>query len=264
MTRPGNSRADRRRLARTASQPARDAPGLRARIEAATLKATPPAITERARKILLVYVDTAIAQAMPFAQLVASLGTGLPAFRIGAIALQQQAQASPGPLDNAACKSGCAFCCILSGKDGGVITEHEARTLHGALAPLAGQPDGRNWHPRACPALDPATRTCRAYDLRPMICRAYASTDVNACEQIAAGQDAPGAGVLSEHLTYLAAHGLARAALTGVGRAPTYSLAMIAAAAIEGQDIETALHAARHVPKTLKDEQARLASGYGA
>jgi Fe-S-cluster containining protein len=262
MSPAGPTRADRRRLARRAASPAKDATSLRARIAAASLKGTPPDIAERARKILLVYVDTAIAKNMPYAELAASLGTGLPAFRIGAIALQQQIDAKPGPLHAAACRQGCAFCCILSGTDGGVITEHEARTLHQALAPLAGRPDGRAWHPRACPALDPESRACRAYDARPMICRAYASTDAGACEQIAAGQEAPGAGVLSEHLTYLAAHGLARIALEGVGRAPTYSLARIAAAAVDGQTIDDALQAASHPPRTLKDERARLAGGF--
>jgi Fe-S-cluster containining protein len=156
-----------------------------------------------------------------------------------------------------ACADGCAFCCILSGEDGGTITEAEAIALHSALAPLSGQPDGRAWHPKACPSLDPETRSCRAYDARPMICRAYVSTDVEACKAVSEGQAAIGPGTLGPYHTYLAAIGLSRAALKGVKRVSTYALAKVAAAAVEGALLDDALASARHKPTELDAELKR-------
>lgn len=177
---------------------------------------------------------------------------GLAATRIGQINLG--ATAEPADL---ACKMGCAFCCILTGEDGGVMTGAEARVLYKALAPLAGKPDGRDWHPKACPSLDPETRKCRAYEARPMICRSYASRDVDACKSIAEGKPAEGAGVRAAYGTYLTVHALARAAL-GPGRAPTYSLRKLAAAALEGRAFEEALKEARHKPSELQEERVRV------
>ncbi len=156
-----------------------------------------------------------------------------------------------------ACAEGCAFCCILSGEDGGTISEAEARRLHAALAPHAGAPDGRAWHPRACPALDPETRACRAYDARPVICRSYVSTDAQACEQVSQGHAVPGPGTLGPYHGYLAALGLSRAALKGARRVSTHALARLAAAAVEGQPLDAALAASRHKPAELEAEIRR-------
>ena len=259
-SRPPQGRAARRKAG---AAPPSDTAGLRARLETATLKGAPAEVTDRARKMLLAYVDTAIAHGQPFKALVADLRSGLAAVRVGDLALHEQLRAAPDLLDRTACQSGCAFCCILNGKDGGMITEQEARVLHGALGVVIGLPDGRGWHPQACPALDTETRQCRAYDARPMICRTHVSTDADACRRNAEGEAVPGPGVLGAHVIYVLAQSLARAALAGLAKAPSYSLARVAAGAVAGQDIAATLDDARHAPRVLDDERARFAGSYG-
>ncbi len=232
---------------------------LRNRVPSLRLPGTPPALLKRAKKLLTVYLDTAAAQGVSDTDVLRALADGSAAISIGGIELDMQAQNPPEALTRAACKAGCAFCCILTGRDGGTITRAEAARLHTALAPLAGQPDGRAWHGKACPALDPETRTCRAYEMRPMICRSYFSVDAGACEQNANGTPAPGAAILGAHQTYLAVHALARALLAGHAKVPTYSLATLAAAAVEGQEASIALRAARQPPRALDDERKRAA-----
>lgn len=206
-----------------------------------------PEVGDRARRGLLAYLG-----AQPdLPKATADLADGTAATGIGRVALSAL---SPKGL---ACAEGCAFCCILSGADGGTITEAEAVALHSALAPLAGQPDGRDWHPKACPSLDPETRMCRAYDARPMICRAYVSPDVEACKLVADGQAAPGPGTLGPYHTYLAAIGLSRAALKGVKRVSTYALARVAASAVDGHSLADTLTDARHKPTELDAELKR-------
>lgn len=236
----------------------RDIATLRARVDTIKLKRPPSSQLVQARKLLQVYLDTAQAHSVPFDDLVRDLRSGLPALRIAGAVLATQAADPRGPMATAACAPGCAFCCILSGKDGGTVMEVEARALHTALAPLAGQPDGRDWHPRACPALDPDTRMCRAYTARPLICRTYVSSDVVACAAIAEGATAPGAGVLGAQGMMLTVQALVRAALDGISQVPTYAMAKIAAAAVAGQDVDTALRTARQPPRTLEDERLRL------
>jgi AcrR family transcriptional regulator len=138
-----------------------------------------------------------------------------------------------------------------------VELEDLAAELEAALAPLAGAPDGLIWHPRGCPALDPATRMCRAYEARPAICRSFHSTDAAACEANARGEPVPGARLAGAQLTYLAAHGLARAALAGRARVDTFSLFDLAAAAVAGMPLDAAMKAARHVGGALDAERRR-------
>lgn len=240
------------------TRPPRDLAGLRRAVARLRLPGGESAVVARARSLLTIYLETAEAHGQDFAQIARSLRAGTPALRIGGAELEAQASRPNGPAARAACAPGCAFCCILTGEDGGVILEAEARAVHAALAPLAGQPDGRAWHPAACPALDPATRMCRIYDARPMICRTYLSEDAEACRAISEGQPTPGPGVLGAQGVYLAVQSLARAALKGVTQVPTYALARVAAAALDGLDEAAALKAARHVPKVLEDERARL------
>ena len=209
--------------------------------------ATLPQVADRAKRGLMAFIG-AQSDAM---QAVSDLADGKAATGIGRIGLST---VSPGGL---ACAEGCAFCCILSGDDGGTITESEAEALHEALLPFAGQPDGREWHPKACPSLDPETRICRAYEARPTICRAYVSTDVAACEAVAKGQAVTGPGTLGPYHTYLAAIGLSRSALKGSKRVATYALARVAAAAVEGERLEAALTKARHKPSELDAELKR-------
>ncbi|MCR9109772.1 MAG: YkgJ family cysteine cluster protein [Rhodobacteraceae bacterium] len=206
-----------------------------------------PDVTERARRGVMAYVgaQTDVGRATR------DLADGTAATGVGRVALSGL---SPQGL---ACADGCAFCCILSGSDGGTITEAEAVALHTALAPLAGQPDGRAWHPKACPSLDPETRSCRAYDARPMICRAYVSTDAEACKAVSEGRAASGPGTLGPYHTYLAAIGLSRAALKGVKRVATYALSKVAAGAVQGASLEDTLAAARHAPSELEAELKR-------
>jgi len=166
------------------------------------------------------------------------------------------------PQAGAACASGCAFCCILSGADGGTITAQEAVTLHAALVPLAGEADGRDWHPKACPALDPTTRQCRAYAARPALCRSFHSTDAAACEANVDGAGRDGARLEGAHATYLAAQGLAREALRGLCDAPTFSLSKVARGAVEGLDAETALMSAVHNDDALVEERKRTGQAW--
>lgn len=236
--------------------PPRDLAGLRAAIGTVRVAGTQAEVVERARRILLVFVDSAANQGQDFAGIAAALADGSGALQIGFIELQSQK-----PPDGLACAEGCAFCCILNGEDGGTISQAEAGRLHDALAHQSGQTDGRGWHPKACPALDPVSRKCRAYDVRPMICRSYVSTDVSACEAIAIGQNATGSGVMGAYVTYLAALALSRAALKGLKRVSTFSLAETAQSAISGSDLETTLKSARHRPKSLDAERKRTAQG---
>lgn len=210
-----------------------------------------PDVTDRARRGLQAYVSAFSQQGKPPSEAAAGVADGTAAQGIGRIGLSAM---SPTGL---ACAQGCAFCCILNGDDGGTITEAEATELYHALAPLAGRPDGRAWHPKACPSLAPDTRRCRAYDARPMICRAYVSTDVDACERISNGEAAAGPGTLDPYHTYLAAIGLSRAALKGTKRVSTYALSRLAAAAVEGETLEDALSKSRHKPSELDAELRR-------
>ncbi|WGH79456.1 YkgJ family cysteine cluster protein [Jannaschia ovalis] len=247
---PATPRATRR-AARAG--PPRDAASLRAALVAARAPGSPAEVTERARAGLLAWLDASTAQ--PFETLVRALATGAVATQIGRAMLAQ----TPEP-PGLACAAGCAFCCILPGADGATITGAEARALHAALAPQSG-PGGTDWHPEACPALDPDTRMCRAYDARPMICRSYVSRDAAACAAIAEGRPMPGPATHPAQITYLTAHALARAALAGVAPTPTYALKTVAARA--GASLAEALKTARHAPKSLDAERRRLVRGMG-
>jgi len=221
---------------------------LRKKLAKAKLKGASSQSVDRARAQLDSYTN---AQRITDDALAKELHSGVAATRIGQIGLS----ATQEPAD-LVCKMGCAFCCILTGEDGGLMTAVEARALHAALRPLAGQADGRSWHEKACPALDPEARVCRAYASRPMICRSYGSRDVTACKSISEGVPAEGAGVRAAYGTYLTVHSLGHSAL-GPGRAPTYSLRKLAAAALEGKSLEDALKEARHRPAELQEERAR-------
>jgi hypothetical protein len=252
MRPPATSRAARRAAA--PKGPPRDHAQLAAALAAARLPGTPPEAAEQARRALLLWLDAA--RAAPFPAVVDALATGRAALAIAEAGLER----TPPPA-GLACAAGCAFCCILPGADGGTVTEAEARRLHGALAGLPG-PHGPDWHAEACPALDPATRRCRAYGDRPLLCRAYVSTSAEACAEIAEGRPAPGPGVLAPHTLLLAAHGLARAALRGLRTVPTFALRRVAAAAVAGEGAEAALAAARHPPAALDAERRRGARGW--
>ena len=222
---------------------------LRARVARAKPGGDPQAVA-RARAALLAWLDT---QRRPVEAVVRDLASGAAAVAVGRAVLAQV----PMPA-GLACAAGCAWCCVLPGADGGTITGSEARALHGALdAPSAG---GR--HPMACPALDPETRTCRAYDARPMICRTYVSPDAAACARVADGQPAVGPATHPAQLAYLTTHAVARAALAGVAPVRTYALRRVAAAADE--PVAEALRGARHGAGALDAERRRLARGLRA
>ena len=233
---------------------------LQAKAVKAPTKGVPPALRDPARRALLAWINTAMQHAMPLNDVLRRLRDGEAAEAIGRTAIAPQLADPNGPASRAVCTPGCAFCCILNGEDGGTITQTEARRLHQALAPLRGQPDGRSWTAKACPSLDPETRLCRAYDARPMICRSYMSSNVVACEAIAEGTPAEGAGVLGAQALYLAVLTLSRNLLKGITRVPTYSLAAIAAGAIDGKSLDEAMEAAKHGPRELDDEVARQAA----
>jgi len=233
---------------------------LRAKAAKTSTKGFPHALRDPARRALVAWIDTAIQHGLPLNAALRRLRDGEAAEAIGRTAIAPQLADPNGPASRAACAPGCAYCCILSGDDGGTITQVEARRLHETLEPLKGTPDGRAWTTKACPALDPESRLCRAYDARPMICRSYMSSDVTACEKIAAGTPAEGAGVLGAQALYLAVLALTRNLLKGTTRVPTYSLSRVAAGAIDGESVEDALNAARHVPRELDEEIARQAA----
>ena len=156
-----------------------------------------------------------------------------------------------------ACKSGCAFCCILSGEDGGIITESEATLLFKDLRKLQNEPDGRDWNPKACPALNPVTHVCRTYSNRPMICRSYVSTHAGACQKVSKGESASGMGTLEPYHTYLASIEVSRNSLKGIKRVSTYSLSKLATNALSGETLQTALNNSRHKHIELNKEIKR-------
>ena len=262
MSRPPETRADRRARRKSAAKPARDLPSLRDRVASVSVSDAPPDAVARARRILLSWIDAASREGRGFGRIASDLATGAAARRIAGMARDMMLRAPPAEVRDAACHDGCAWCCILAGGDGGTITEVEAREVHAALVTLAGQPDGRTWWPGACPALDPETRSCRIYQSRPTICRSFLSTDADACRRAAAGNgdldgdgDAIGAGILGSHVDYLAVLALSRAALAGAARVRTFALRDVAAAALDGADAERALADGRHADRILSEVQ---------
>lgn len=225
---------------------------LAARVVKAKVKGMDKTLEDRSKRILTSYLQTAQSYAMPVKDVVTEMASGQAAWRLGHAVREEILKTPPDAVRNATCAQGCAFCCILSGGEGGVITGFEAAQLHAAVSPLTGQPDGRDWHPEACPALDPETRSCRAYEARPMICRSFLSTDADACESNAAGGKEQGAGLLGSHLDYLAVHALCRQALKGIAQVHTYSMAATAAAAVSGTDANATLQDTRHKPSALE------------
>ena len=261
--RPTSPRAERRRAARGGRRGALDLAGLRARVAVASVPG-PPEWADRARRVLVAWIDAVAARGAPLRDVVGAMASGAAARQVGD-ALRAEAMRVPPPaVRDADCAAGCAFCCILDGPDGGTITEVEARAVQAALAPHAGAPDGRCWHPRACPALDPATRACRSYDARPSLCRSYFSSDAGACRANAEGGAAAGAGLLGSHPDMLAVHALARTALAGVARVETFALAAVARAAVDGLGAEAALAAARHGPGAFDATLRGLGGGAAA
>lgn len=221
------------------------------RTERAKLKVANSALETRAKRILTSYLQTAHSYGMPVKDVIAEMANGHAAWRLGSAVRDEILKTPPDAVRKAACTQGCAFCCILTGGEGGLITEIEATRLHAALAPLQGQLDGRQWHKDACPALDPATQSCRAYDARPMICRSFLSMDAEACRLNAEGGEESGAGLLGSHLDYLAVHALCRQVLKGITQVHTYSMAATAAGAVSGAQQSDALGSARHKPSAL-------------
>lgn len=226
---------------------------LASRFAGARAKGAGTALNARARRLAAAYLDAARQRGESGKDVVAAWAAGGAALTLGTAAREAIMANPPAAVREAACTPGCAFCCILRGGDGGTITEAEATALHTALLPFAGQPDGRDWHPEACAALDPETRACRVYDDRPMVCRSFISTDAEACRSNAEGGAAAGAGLVGSHLDYLAVHALAREALRGLARVSTYSLARVAAGAVSGETVTLSLDAARHAPRALDD-----------
>ena len=219
---------------------------------------------ERAKKVLNAYLQTAQGYGMPVNDVVSEMARGQTAWRLGHAVRDEILKTPPDAVRKADCKQGCAFCCILTGGDGGLITAFEAEQLHAALEPLQNQPDGCEWHPSGCPALDPATQECRAYEARPMICRSFLSTDSQACEENAAGGETQGAGLLGSHVDYLAVHALCRQTLKGITQVHTYSMASIAAGAVMGTDSQTTLTQSRHGPSALEQDCKDVGSATGA
>ncbi|SPJ25035.1 YkgJ family cysteine cluster protein [Palleronia abyssalis] len=234
---------------------------LRRGIASAAPRGMSTSTRDRARRLMLAWIDTAIAHRVGANDLARALRDGQAARQIAAARRAEIAADPPDAIRNAACAPGCAFCCVLTDEDGGTISTAEAQAVHAALVPMAGQRDGSDWMHRACPALDPETRLCRIYDDRPEICRSYISTDAAACEINAAGGSAPGGGVIGSHVDFLALLAVSRAAMTGLAQVPTFALRDVAAAALNGRDAKEALNAARHPPVMLDRVQSGAERG---
>lgn len=261
---PTSPRAARRLAQKAAKSGLPTLADLGQRLAQAKLKGTSGALETRAKRILTSYLQTAQSYGMPAKEVIAEMASGQAAWRLGSAVRDEILKTPPDAVRNAACKQGCAFCCILKGGEGGLISEVEAQRLHTALAPLQGAPDGREWHENACPALDPNTQECRAYDARPMICRSFLSTDSEACRLNAQGETEQGAGLLGSHLDYLALQALCRQVLKGITQVHTYSMAATAAAAVEGADQAASLTKARHKPSALDTACRDAAHAAGA
>lgn len=260
---PTSSRAARRLSKKGAKNAGLTIADIAARVESARIKDVDAAPQTRAKRILISYLQTAQTHGMPAKEILSEMASGQAAWRLGHAVREEIMKTPPDVVRKAACAEGCAFCCILKGGEGGLITEYEATQLHTALAPQQGNPDGRDWHPNACPSLDPETRKCRAYEARPMICRSFISMDAAACEANAAGGAEQGAGLLGNHLDYLVIHALCRQALKGITMVQSYSMAATAAGAVEGKDcghsLQVAQHGRRVLDQTCRD--AMTASG---
>ncbi|MBT9382806.1 YkgJ family cysteine cluster protein [Pseudooceanicola sp. CBS1P-1] len=230
-----------------------DYPALRRKLTKARARGMPDFLEDRGRRLLDAWLATSASEARPLPRTLARLASGDAAREIGEITGAQIRAEQPEVLTNAACAAGCAFCCILLEGDGGLIGEAEATALHGALAPFAGQPDGRAWHAHACAALDPETRQCRAYEARPTVCRSFLSVDAEACRENAEGGDEDGSGMLGNHLDYLTVLALSREVMRGTALLHTYSLEALAQAACDGAPLDAALKAARHPTSELEE-----------
>ena len=248
---PTSSRAARRLSQKGAKNAPLTIADIAARVENARVKDVDTALQSRAKRILLSYLQTAQAHGLPAKDVLGEMASGQAAWRLGHAVRDETMKTPPDVVRKAACAEGCAFCCILRGGEGGLITAFEATQLHAALAPQAGTPDGRDWHPEACAALDPETRKCRAYDARPMICRSFISIDAEACKENAAGGKEQGAGLLGNHLDYLTIHALCRSALKGITMVQSYSMAATAAGAVGGANAAQTLAKAQHRPSAL-------------
>lgn len=222
------------------------------RVEKARVKSIDATLETRAKRILVSYLQTALSYGMPVKDVINEMVSGQAAWRLGSAVRDEILKTPPDAVRKAACHQGCAFCCILSGGDGGLITAFEARQLHAALSPMQDTPDGRDWHPSGCPALDPTTQSCRTYDARPMICRSFLSMDADACQANAEGGKEQGAGLLGSHLDYLAVLALCRQALKGISQVHSYSMAATATGAVEGADMDATLDSAKHGASALE------------
>ncbi len=248
---PTSSRAARRLSQKGAKNAALTIADIAARVESARVKDLNVAVQNRAKRILMSYLQTAQIHGLPAKDVLSEMASGQAAWRLGHAVRDEIMKNPPDVVGKAACAEGCAFCCILRGGEGGLITEFEATQLHEALAPQQGKPDGRDWHPDACPSLDPVTRTCRAYDARPMICRSFISADAEACAKNTEGGKEQGAGLLGNHLDYLVIHALCRAALKGITMVHSYSMAATTMGAVSGEGLNKTLATSRHKPSAL-------------
>ncbi|QPM90810.1 YkgJ family cysteine cluster protein [Pseudooceanicola algae] len=235
-----------------------DMAALRRKLAKSRARGMPKFLEDRGRRLLDAYLATSDTDGRPFRAMLGELASGEAARKLAAMTGAQLRSERPEELENAACTTGCAFCCILLEGDGGLITEAEATTLHTALAPLTGQPDGRAWNAHACAALDPETRLCRAYDARPTVCRSFISVDVDACRENAEGGDEDGSGMLGNHLDYLAVLALSRDLMRGTALVTTYSMQQITSAAVDGAPLDTAMKRARHKSSELEDTCADI------
>ncbi|MEM8538408.1 MAG: hypothetical protein AAGF56_11185, partial [Pseudomonadota bacterium] len=81
------------------------------RVERARVKGVTGALEDRVKRILASYLQTAQAHGMPVKHVVGDLASGQAAWRLGHAVRDEIMRNPPAAVQEAACASGCAFCC---------------------------------------------------------------------------------------------------------------------------------------------------------
>lgn len=92
------------------------------RVERANVKNLSKAGQDRAKRIVDSYLQTMQTHGMPISQVITEMQNGEAARRLGDAVRGEIMKTPPDAVRKAACADGCAFCCILAGGEGGLIT----------------------------------------------------------------------------------------------------------------------------------------------
>ena len=118
-------------------------------------------------------VEQAVRTEVSFKTYVDALRSGYAIQSWGVHMLEQQPydMSSMSPVG---CAKGCFYCCCTDIYVTLSEAEEVAKAVQGLPLPT--------FHPKACPALDPDTKACRAYTKRPLVCRSYFVVDAQTCK----------------------------------------------------------------------------------